>query len=153
MQNTNPSPSLKDLLGNNKLPPIKRRPRIPYIAKPKEKKEEKGSEGEIRAEKYFTENNIVFLREHTFPDCRNPLTGRLLYFDFWLPDFTMIIEVDGIQHYFKSEHFRDTDQSFADRQARDKIKDEYCILNNIKLVRILFSQLSVLERILKVNIV
>lgn len=43
--------------------------------------------------------NVSFEKEKTFIDCVNPKTNFLLRFDFYLPDYNIIIEYDGEQHF------------------------------------------------------
>jgi hypothetical protein len=47
----------------------------------------------------------------------------------------MAIECDGIQHFEPIKHFGGVEQ-FKIRQKHDKIKNTYCLLNNIQLIRI-----------------
>ena len=83
------------------------------------------------------EKNISFLREYKFEDCRYQ---RPLPFDFYLPKYNCCIEIDGEQHYsptkFKGINENKAIKSFELQKKKDKIKDEYCIKNNIKLLRI-----------------
>lgn len=75
---------------------------------------------------------IRFEREHYFIDCLNKRTGRLLFFDFYLPDYKVAIEYDGIQHY-RAVNGR---EQLDDLKARDKIKNKYCTDNGIYILRI-----------------
>jgi hypothetical protein len=45
------------------------------------------------------------------------------------------VEIDGLQHEQIVPHFGGED-GFKDRVKKDKIKNEYCKLNDIKLTRI-----------------
>lgn len=51
------------------------------------------SKGENKIEQILQDNNIKFERQKTFNDCRNI---NLLRFDFYLPEFDLLIEYDGI---------------------------------------------------------
>ncbi len=77
-------------------------------------------------------HNIDFVFQKTFPDCKDK---RLLPFDFYLPNYHIVIEYDGCQH-FKPIPFFGGEQSYVDRLKHDKMKDDYCEENNIKLLRI-----------------
>ena len=73
---------------------------------------------------------ISYIREKWFDDCRGE-TGRVLPFDFFLPDYNTIIEFDGEQHFtpkFNKETFEATVKN-------DKIKNDFCLTKNIKLIR------------------
>lgn len=73
--------------------------------------------------------NLFFL---TFDDCRDI---NLLPFDFYLPDYNLCIEYDGIHHFEINEYFGGVDR-LKYTKKHDKIKNIYCKLNNIKLIRI-----------------
>ena len=56
--------------------------------------------------------------------------------DFFCPKLKLIIEVDGEQHYLdKTNDFWKKD-SLSKRQEKDKAKNDYCNLHQIKLIRI-----------------
>ena len=57
------------------------------------------SKGEKEVKKYLNKHNIIFKRQKTFDDCKNPETNRKLKFDFYLPDYNICIEYDGRQHF------------------------------------------------------
>jgi len=61
-------------------------------------------------------------------------TNKDLYADFFIPSQRQIIEVHGPQHFkYNTFHFKNKMEFFR-AQARDRIKQEWCELNNIKLV-------------------
>lgn len=61
----------------------------------------------------------------------------------------MCIEYDGEQHFLKG-CFGDTNgQVLLETQKRDNIKTQYCLDNNIKLVRIPYWEFNNIENILK----
>lgn len=85
------------------------------------------------------ENNIQFKQEHSFLNCINPKTGKALKFDFYLPKLNCCVEFDGIQHFEAFDHFGG-EKIFKETQMRDLIKDQYCSMNNIRLIRINHNQ-------------
>ena len=87
----------------------------------------KYSKGEKVIEKFLTDNSINFESQKKFKDCKNK---RCLPFDFYLPDYNICIEFDG------RFHFDEIFGQLNDTQINDKIKTEYCLLNNIRLHRI-----------------
>lgn len=91
--------------------------------------------GEEKIEKILKENNISFMRQKTFSNCINLNTGYPLYFDFYINDF-FLLEFDGIQHFKYTNNDWNTKENFEKTKLRDKIKDEYCLINNIPLKRI-----------------
>ena len=63
------------------------------------------------------------------------LLYRKLFFDFYLPEYKLCIEFDGIQHHIPIKFFGGND-GLKERKNNDKIKDQYCNNNNIDLLRI-----------------
>lgn len=93
------------------------------------------SKGEQEIENYLIENNIYYTTQKTFVGCSD---RSLLRFDFYLPYVNMCIEYNGLQHYQIVEYFGGID-SFIEGQKRDKIKEQYCIDNDIDLVVIKYN--------------
>lgn len=91
-----------------------------------------GSYYSNKVESYLKKHFLV-IKEKIFEDCINPKTNYKLRFDFYLPEYNICLEYDGEQHYKEVDFCNDT---LADRQFRDKIKDDYCLKNNISLIRI-----------------
>lgn len=58
-----------------------------------------------------------------------------LYFDFYLPEYNLCIEFDGLQHT-KAYSFFGGEEALKERKLRDVIKNNYCKENNINLLRI-----------------
>lgn len=94
------------------------------------------SRGESQIRKNLKKLNIKFKEQKTFDGCRNIC---LLPFDFYLEDFNMCIEFDGVQH-FKPIEFFGGQKDFENRLRNDKIKNEYCLENNIRLKRIKYNE-------------
>ena len=103
---------------------------------------ESGGENIIRS--YLKENNIPFLSQKRFKNCKDK---RTLPFDFYLPDYNICIEYDGEQHFKALGHWGG-DTGLIDRQKKDKIKNEYCIKNNIHIVRIKYND-NILDELKK----
>ena len=76
---------------------------------------------------------IKYIPQHTFHDCRNI---KVLPFDFYLSDLKALIEYDGIYHYKPIRGI----EKFEQGKLRDKIKTDYCVANNIPLLRIPYTQ-------------
>ena len=94
------------------------------------------SYGEKIIKKLLEDNNIKFIPQYKFKDCKNVFP---LPFDFYLPEYNICIEYDGEQH-FKRFRFEKDDMRLETRQKLDKIKNEYCRKNNIHLIRISYIQ-------------
>lgn len=76
--------------------------------------------------------DVTYINEKRFKDCINPDTGKILPFDYYLPDINVIIEVDGEQH----ERGTFTNWDTSGVMQRDKIKNKYAKQKNIELFRI-----------------
>lgn len=111
------------------------RPKQPKIKKPKKKvsiadkmyihmagNDSKPSVAEKIIIKFFKTNNVKFFREVSF---RGFGIAAMPYrFDFYLPQFNLIIEYDGAHHLKEKVH------------ERDVLKNNFCKTNHIKLVRL-----------------
>lgn len=60
--------------------------------------------------------------------------------DGYFPDLKLAIEYDGLQHYKYVEYFDRSYEDFVKRQQRDKLKDELCKQNGVKLIRIRYDE-------------
>ena len=69
-----------------------------------------------------------------FDDCRNI---KPLPFDFYLVDYNICIEVQEEQHYYEDASLK-FGTKLEERQRIDKIKEDYCINNNIGYLAIPF---------------
>lgn len=95
----------------------------------------------------LNKSNIEFETEYKFEGCKNKL---YLPFDFYLPNLNTCIEFDGVQHFGPNKFF-DKTYSFKDRKRNDKIKNDFCVENYIKLIRIPYWEIKNIENILKNN--
>lgn len=103
------------------------------------------SKGEREIIKILSSNNINFLTEYKFNDCRNKF---LLPFDFYLPNLNICIEYDGEQHY-RLGKFNNDLLDLMNLKRRDNIKTNYCKNNNIDLLRIPYWNFNNIEKIIK----
>jgi hypothetical protein len=85
------------------------------------------SKGERKISLFLIENNIKFIPQHTFDNCKNV---KLLPFDFYLPEHNICIEYNGKQHYEPVKIFGG-EEKFKLQIINDKIKYEFCLNNDI----------------------
>lgn len=98
-------------------------------------------------ENYLRSKSIKFETEKTFEGLINPKTGRKLRFDFYLPDYNQVIEVNGIQHYKPIDCWGG--EEYYERQIyRDKLKIDFLSKNNIKLYILNNKQLTKINEII-----
>lgn len=115
---------------------------------------------EKKIESILKNNNIVYRTQYKIADCKDI---SHLPFDFYLPDYNAVIEVDG-QGHFKPTNFRGISDekaiiTYSITQKHDKIKDSFCKSHNISMIRLPYYILDdksidnekyVLERINKI---
>lgn len=65
---------------------------------------------------------------------------RTLYLDFYLPLRKLAIEVHGRQHYEFNSHFHKDRWAFIRSMANDRLKEEWCDLNNIGIVTLKYDE-------------
>lgn len=96
------------------------------------------SHGARDTSKWLANSGFRFEREHSYADLVGMSGYRVLLFDFYLPDYNILIEYDGIQHFEKLGHIP---QWKYDRTIEhDKRKSEYCDKHNIRLIRIRYDE-------------
>lgn len=90
----------------------------------------KESNGEKLIASLLDGMNINYIREHKFDTCKNK---NHLLFDFYLPNYNICIEYQGIQH-FKPLNYFGGEERFEKQRINDEIKYNWCIDNNINLI-------------------
>lgn len=80
------------------------------------------------------------------------INGTKYRFDFYLPDYNLMIEYDGEQHYmpvnFGENNTKLMKERLKARQKNDQIKNNYCKENNINLLRIPYWEKQNIETII-----
>lgn len=96
------------------------------------------SRGEKLISQILKRNNINFTTQYTFKDLRSE-KGYCLKFDFAIfkdNKLDYLIEFDGRQHYEGPDAKWSLSDSLEEIQQRDRLKNDYCLKNGIKLKRI-----------------
>lgn len=102
------------------------------------------SKGEKFIVTYLNNNDIKFSRQKKFDNCVNK---KKLPFDFYLDDYNVCIEYDGIQHEQKVQKFGGYD-NFIYTQKNDKIKTDFCNKNDIPLLRIKYKDIKKINELI-----
>lgn len=97
------------------------------------------SGGELKIKQILEEHNIKYETQKTFSSCIFQDTNQKARFDFYLPDYNILIEYDGQQHFKEVEIFSD---SLEKIQQHDDYKNNWCKENNILLIRIPYTKYS-----------
>lgn len=110
------------------------------------------SKGEQAVINFLKENNIEYLNEYSFKDCRGSLSNRPYPFDFYIPSMNVCIEFDGEQHYkpirFGGISEEKANEMFNKTKERDNYKTNYCKEHGIKLIRIPYFEYNNINEIL-----
>ena len=100
--------------------------------------------GERKIRLLLESKNIEYEYQKKFNDC---IYIKKLIFDFYLPEFNLVIEYDGIQHFQPITTFGG-EKSLQKQLEKDSIKNKYCSENQIDLLRIPYIDLDNLEEII-----
>lgn len=105
------------------------------------------SKGENKIREYLDSNHINYIyNKHslTFLDKLKP--------DFYLPDYNLVIEYDGEQHFkpIKFGNYSDVkaENIFEKTKQNDELKNKLCEENNVKVLRISYIEYNDIENIL-----
>lgn len=93
---------------------------------------------------YLKEKNISYEREKKFSNCKYK---RNLLFDFYIPEYNILIEYNGEQHYKPNNLFGGY-EALKKQKIRDDIKIKYCTENNLKLIIIDYKSINNINNIL-----
>lgn len=98
------------------------------------------SKGEMAIAEFLKNESIYFESEWYFKGLYNYNRTTFLYFDFYIPDYNLVIEYDGKQHYNsnKMEH----------QKVNDFLKNAFCKKNGINLLRIKYIDFNNIENII-----
>lgn len=103
--------------------------------------------------KILTKHSIIYKPQFSFADCKDQ---RALPFDFYLPEYNLLIEYDGQQHYRPVNFGGISDEkamkNFKTTQLHDSIKTLYCKMKGIELLRIPYWESDNIEQIILDNI-
>lgn len=69
--------------------------------------------------------------------------GQKLFFDFHLPTLSIVVEVQGIQHTEFNPHFHGSAEVFKAQKHRDRLKIEWCHINDTSLVCINHTEIPI----------
>ena len=79
--------------------------------------------------------------------------GVKLFFDFYIKELRVLIEVQGKQHTQFIKHFHGSKEGFIRSRKRDNLKVEYAQENNLLLVQIYYdevlTEVSLIDKIYK----
>ena len=113
------------------------------------------SKGELIIKRLLDDKSIKYKEQFSFKDLKSDNGKHFLKFDFAIFDefnkINFLLEFDGKQHY-QAVDFFGGEASFNTLKKNDTYKNEYCKLNNIKLIRIPYFDIDNVENILNENL-
>lgn len=89
------------------------------------------SYGEEQCQKFLEQHELIFERNKVFSKLRGH-KGRYLPYDFYIPEYNLLIEIQGAQHYRKIFHM--TDEDMSQREYYDFLKYQYAQDNQFDIL-------------------
>ena len=112
------------------------------------------SQGEFKLTEIFKNHNIQYETQKKFDDLRGVNDGILSY-DFYLPNYNLLIEYQGVQHYEPIDFGCGeiyAKERYVQQQEHDKRKREYAEKNGYRLLEIPYYNSNNMEEILNTMI-
>lgn len=103
--------------------------------------------GENIIANWLDEAQLKYETEKCFKGLKDK--GYLRY-DFYLPDYWCLIEVDGLRHEETNEYWGGKER-LKDTQKKDKIKDQYAVNHCYHLIRIPTAALNIINKEFLIN--
>lgn len=103
------------------------------------------SKGELKIKQILQDLKISFEQQKTFSSCIFPDSKRKAYFDFFLPEYKIIIEYDGEQHYIAKDFFGG-EEVFQKQKNKDNFKDKWAEENGFILLRFRYTEYDNLNK-------
>lgn len=110
------------------------------------------SRGEVKIRETLNKNKIDSKEQVVF-DGLVGLGRGLLSYDFYLPNYNLLIEYQGEQHERFIKGIHKTKQDFLKQQEHDRRKRQYAKDNNIELLEIWYYDFDKIEDILKEKLI
>ena len=110
----------------------------------------RSSKGEHVINNFLKNEKIMFIPQKSFDNLLGVGGGHLSY-DFYLPDYNLLVEYQGVQHEIPKDHFGGQEQ-FDIQQEHDLRKRQYAKENNINLLEIWHYDFDKIDEILKENL-
>lgn len=101
----------------------------------------KASKGELAIKSILDKYNIKSIHQYRIPEVVNEL-----YYDFCLPEYNLLIEFHGIQHYEYIPFFHDGQYTFEDQKNRDDIIRHNAFIYKYNYLEFNYKQLKHLSK-------
>lgn len=110
------------------------------------------TDGERIIRLWLEENNINYESQKKFEDLYRFRPQNKLSYDFFLPKYNLLIEYQGPRHYGKFFYNNPTIEElkkYLDQLQRDRLKYQYAISNDYKLLEIWDRDINKISKILR----
>lgn len=95
------------------------------------------SKGELKIKELLTNiPDITFIQQYTFTDLKDKASLKFDFAIFQNNNLIALLEYQGEQHYFLNRSFHKDEQKFFDGLYKDQLKESYCLIHGLKLVKI-----------------
>lgn len=101
------------------------------------------SKYEAKIANMLEQDGIMFIPQYRFTECRDK---KSLPFDFYLPEYDVLMEIQGQQHYEPIKFFGG-EKEYLTRIRHDNIKCSFAKHNNLKLILIKYDEVSKIKNI------
>lgn len=107
--------------------------------------------GEERVFVFLKKHDIEFIPQYRVPNEYLFCINKTLHLDFYLPQFNIVIEFNGKQHYEEDTFFHrhENGRGFEHQQMRDNAVRAYCEEHKLRLIEIPYTETNNIEEILK----
>ena len=102
------------------------------------------SRGEKLVQNFLDEHNIFHIRQHDYVELLG-VGGKKLSYDFYLPEYNLLIEFQGEQHEHPIEFFGGI-KKFIKQKIHDTRKRKYCHEHNINFLEIWYYEINKIEQ-------
>jgi len=117
--------------------------RLEYLESHKQEFKWFNTKVELKVKELFNKYNILFIHQKK--------VGKYLY-DFYLSDFNLLIEVDGVYHHGKIKSEKGYSQVQLKIMERDKLKTELALQRGYLLKRVWSDEVDKFEEYIKENL-
>lgn len=80
------------------------------------------------------------LEEVTLPGSNTKLRKSVLFVDFYIPNRSLLVEIQGEQHFEKNSFFHKDSMAFYKGQSRDRDKIEWASINGLTLISLNYDE-------------
>ena len=104
--------------------------------------ESEKSSGEVVVEEYLKRKGVLFKIQFDTLKCVNPKTKKTMPYDFELPEYHVIIEVQGKQHLEYTPYFHGSEENFHYQLWRDNYKKTFATQQGYSVLYVTYQDIQ-----------